>query len=103
MVCNCAICHNTDCGNHGKRVVMDSDCGRGYLPVITNADKIRAMTDAQLAAMCAGHTGYQESAWSPVTYGGPDGGMYYTNKEAVDAWLKWLKQPAEEANDGTTD
>lgn len=63
---------------------------------MTNADKIRTMTDEQLAAMCAGHTYYQESAWSQPTYGGPNGDVYYTNQEAVDAWVKWLKRPAEE-------
>lgn len=64
---------------------------------MTNADKIRAMTDEQLAAMCAGHSYIQDSAWDGMgAYNGPNGDVFSTNQEAVDAWLKWLKQPTEE-------
>lgn len=63
---------------------------------MTNADKIRAMSDEQLAAVCAEHTYYQESAWSQPTYGGAYGDMCYTKQEAVDSWLEWLKLPMQE-------
>lgn len=51
---------------------------------MTNADKIRAMTDEQLAAMIVGY------AYPDGVYYGPDGTVYNTNKEAIDAWREWL-------------
>ncbi len=56
---------------------------------MTNADKIRAMTDEQLAVMCAGYIRI-------FGYIGPDmTTIYATNEDAADAWLEWLKRPAE--------
>ena len=47
---HCRICHNTSCSNHGKNM---SFLGEGwkcnYIPVPTNADRIRAMSDEELA------------------------------------------------------
>ena len=47
---HCRICHNTSCSNHGKNI---SFLGEGwkcnYIPVPTNADRIRAMSDEELA------------------------------------------------------
>ena len=46
---HCRICHNTSCSNHGKNI---SFLGEGwkcnYIPVPTNADRIRAMSDEEL-------------------------------------------------------
>ena len=46
---HCRICHNTSCSNHGKNI---SFLGEGwkcnYIPVPTNADRIRAMRDEEL-------------------------------------------------------
>lgn len=46
---HCIICHNTSCSNHGKNI---SFLGEGwkcnYIPVPTNADRIRAMSDEEL-------------------------------------------------------
>lgn len=54
----------------------------------TNADRIRAMTDEELAEMCAG--------------GCPNGdrlncGKYYLHggRDCFNCWLDWLKSPAE--------
>ena len=47
---HCRICHNTSCSNHGKNI---SFLGEGwkcnYIPVPTNADRIRSMSDEELA------------------------------------------------------
>ena len=46
----CRICRNTDCGNHGRDITFHGDgwvCN--YIPVPTNADRIRAMSDEELA------------------------------------------------------
>ena len=68
----CRICRNTSCNNHGKNI---SFLGEGwqcnYIPVPTNADRIRAMTDEELAHFLAWH-------WNKKDYG-----------------LEWLKHPAE--------
>ena len=46
---HCRICHNTSCSNHGKNI---SFLGEGwkcnYIPVPTNADRIRSMSDEEL-------------------------------------------------------
>ena len=46
---HCRICHNTSCSNHGKNI---SFLGEGwkcnYIPVPTNADRIRKMNDEEL-------------------------------------------------------
>ena len=46
----CSICRNTDCNNHGKNITFygdDWECK--YIPVTTNADRIRSMSDEELA------------------------------------------------------
>lgn len=64
---------------------------------MTNADRIRAMTDEQLAAMIVGHT--FGTVWRDCVYYGPDGTVYGDNKEAVDAWTEWLSMERMEVND----
>ena len=47
---HCRICHNTSCSNHGKNVSFLGDGWKcNYTPVPTNADRIRAMSDEELA------------------------------------------------------
>lgn len=74
---HCRICHNTSCSNHGKNI---SFLGEGwkcnYIPVPTNADRIRAMSDEELS----------EFLFLVGYHGGC--GM----KEFA---LEWLQQPAE--------
>lgn len=48
----CSLCHNTDCINHGKPITLSGDnwcCN--YIPTATTADRIRAMSDGELAAL----------------------------------------------------
>ena len=47
---HCRICHNISCSNHGKNVLFLGDGWKcNYIPVPTNADRIRAMSDEELA------------------------------------------------------
>ena len=56
---HCRICHNTSCSNHGKNI---SFLGEGwkcnYIPVPTNADRIRVMSDEELAKIINAFTAY---------------------------------------------
>ena len=46
---HCGICHNTSCNNHGKNISFLGDGWKcNYIPVPTNADRIRAMRDEEL-------------------------------------------------------
>ena len=84
---HCRICHNTSCSNHGKNI---SFLGEGwkcnYIPVTTNADRIRAMSDEELADMLW-KTGrnYRAVCADPVV----------DYNEHRDHLISWLKQPAE--------
>ena len=84
---HCRICHNTSCGNHGKNISFLGDGWKcNYIPVPTNADRIRAMRDEELvefiknikvrAALCKA----------------------VKNNDAFEELCsaEWLKQPAEE-------
>ena len=47
---HCRICHNTSCSNHGKNISFLGDGWKcNYIPVPTNADRIRNMNDEDLA------------------------------------------------------
>ena len=52
---HCRICHNTSCSNHGKNI---SFLGEGwkcnYIPVPTNADRFRAMSDKEQQSFVRG-------------------------------------------------
>ena len=84
---HCRICHNTSCSNHGKNI---SFLGEGwkcnYIPVPTNAESIRAMSDEELAEMLW-KTGrnYRSVCADPVV----------DYNEHRDHLIAWLKQPAE--------
>ena len=46
----CKICHNISCNNHGKNISFLGDGWKcNYIPVPTNANRIRAMSDEELA------------------------------------------------------
>lgn len=62
----------------------------------TNADRIRAMSDAELAKWLVGNTKYQESAWSPPSYLNFLTGRDDTEDSATKDTIAWLKQPAQE-------
>ena len=73
---HCRICHNTSCSNHGKNISFLGDGWKcNYIPVPTNADRIRAMSDEELAKLlcCTG--------W-----------RMFEQKEC----LEWLQRPAGE-------
>ena len=45
----CSICRNTNCDNHGKFIAFygaNWECK--YIPIPTNADRIRNMTDKEM-------------------------------------------------------
>lgn len=70
----CRICHNTSCSNHGKNVSFLGDGWKcNYIPVPTNADRIRAMSDEELADVL------REFATKPMQ----------------GSFLEWLQQPEE--------
>ena len=70
----CRICHNTSCSNHGKNVSFLGDGWKcNYIPVPTNADRIRAMSDEELADVL------REFATKPMQ----------------GSFLEWLQHPAE--------
>lgn len=85
----CRICRNTDCGNHGRDITFHGDgwvCN--YIPVPTNADRIRAMDDEELATLLLdGCRGSKCSEQPQNEYGSVD---------CFSCRLNWLKQPIKE-------
>ena len=65
-------------------------------PPPTNADRIRSMTDEELAELLVGQTYYRESAWSEPSYLNFLTGRSDAYKDAVSGTKEWLQQPAEE-------
>ena len=83
----CRICHNTSCSNHGKNISFLGDGWKcNYINVPTNADRIRSMSDEELADMLW-KTGrnYRAVCADPVV----------DYNEHRDHLIAWLKQPAE--------
>lgn len=69
----CMICRNTACQNHGKNITLFGDRWQcDYIPTPTNADRIRAMSDEELAN------------WLDYEGGGACA--------EVCGWLEWLQQ-----------
>lgn len=86
---NCMHCTNKDCERYGGPYGY-TFCEK-YIPdvvkEITNADRIRAMSDEELA----GHI------WNK--FGCPEERNYITcgfMGSCKECWLEWLRQPAEE-------
>ena len=90
---HCRICHNTSCSNHGKNI---SFLGEGwkcnYIPVPTNADRIRSMTDDELNELL--HEIYNAGVDDASSYewGHRTNGFEWT--------MDWLQQPVEENDYG---
>ena len=61
----------------------------------TNADRIRAMSDEELAAWRVKKTKYQESAWSEPSYLNFLTESDDTMESAIKGTAEWLKQPAD--------
>ena len=96
---HCRICHNTSCSNHGKNISFLGDGWKcNYIPVPTNADSIRAMSDEELATFiseiadeCERNTECNQHCY------GCD--IEYCVRESC---LKWLQRPAEEDDHETS-
>ena len=72
-----------------------SDClgGTHFKPRIkTNADRIRAMTDEELAKDRIEYQEYYDRYYT-------DCGGFYTYEEALAAEIAWLQQPAERSEE----
>ena len=86
---HCGICHNTSCSNHGKNISFLGDGWKcNYIPVPTNADRIRAMSDEELAEFIK-HIKVRAAFCKAVK-----------DNDAFEALCsaEWLKRPAEEDN-----
>ena len=84
---HCRICHNTSCSNHGKNISFLGDGWKcNYIPVPTNADRIRAMSDEELVEFIKN---IKVRAALCKAVGNND-----AFEELCSA--EWLKQPAEE-------
>ena len=84
---HCRICHNTSCSNHGKNISFLGDGWKcNYIPVPTNADRIRSMTDDELNDLF--HDIYDSGAYDAVSYGCG----HQTN--SFEWTMDWLQQPA---------
>lgn len=69
---------------------------------MTNAQKIRAMSDEELAKemlfFCPTDMVFKgEDFYGKPHYTGLDGGYYATSEEVIASNLEWLQQPAKEA------
>ena len=86
---HCRICHNTSCSNHGKNI---SFLGEGwkcnYIPVPTNADRIRSMSDYELAQMLAVGKGTFDCFKCRKFIDGE------CSMKCYEQCLEWLQQPA---------
>lgn len=84
---HCRICHNTSCSNHGKNISFLGDGWKcNYIPVPTNADRIRAMSDEELAEFIK-HIKVRAAFCKAVK-----------DNDAFEALCsaEWLQKPAEE-------
>ena len=88
---HCRICHNISCSNHGKSVSFLGDGWKcNYIPVPTNADRIRAMSDEELAKFLSSGLKEQCDCCQLAVFEGA-----CTETLCEDAMMKWLQQPAE--------
>ena len=58
----------------------------------TNADRIRAMSDEELAKIFTRYAYEAHGKW----YGPDQKTCWSESKYALDAWIDWLRKPAEE-------
>lgn len=102
---NCAnynterMCHTDICGEcfvEGQNGHIIGKPSKWKPLPLTNGDRIRAMTDEELAEWVVFQTGYRESACSEVTYYNILTGNDDNREDAEKAMCTWLKQPVEE-------
>ena len=93
---HCRICHNISCSNHGKNVSFLGDGWKcNYIPVPTNADRIRAMSDEELAEFLCDFRGCDTDENTCI---GCKGEQYC--RAGHEGTIDWLQQPAEKVNNG---
>lgn len=84
----CRICHNTSCSNHGKNISFLGDGWKcNYIPVPTNADRIRAMSDEELNDLF--HDIYNAGVDDASSY------EWGHRKNSFEWTMEWLQQPVE--------
>lgn len=94
----CGSCiGKTLCGEPGDSALV---CDNRIVTHKTNADRIRSMSDDELASALVRYEGSEKR---PTPYGGhehkfygPNGEECGTREYAVQLWTDWLRQPAEE-------
>ena len=87
----CRICHNISCSNHGKSVSFLGDGWKcNYSPVPTNADRIRAMSNEELAEFLSSGLKEPCDCCQLAVFEGA-----CTETLCEDAMMKWLQRPAE--------
>ena len=93
---HCRICHNTSCSNHGKNISFLGDGWKcNYIPVPTNADRIRTMSDDELNELF--HEIYNAGEEDAVSY-------VWGNRTNNFEWtMEWLQQSAGEEDKHETD
>lgn len=64
----------------------------------TNADRIRAMSDEELAEWLVKKTAYQESAFSSPSYLNFLTELDDTKESAIKGTIEWLKQPVRDGD-----
>ena len=85
---HCIICHNKSCSNHGKNISFLGDGWKcNYIPVPTNADRIRSMTDDELNDLF--HDIYNAGVDDASSY------EWGHRKNSFEWTMDWLQQPAE--------
>lgn len=98
----CKFEHDGDCCNSGSPQYMckcKPDVCHSAVPMI-NADRIRSMSDEELAAVLVKYEGTEKrpTPWGGHEYifYGPHGEKCGTRAYAVQLWKDWLRQPADE-------
>lgn len=95
---NCENCKKYEDCKSGSGLTWP--CGAYAPKIITNADRIRAMSDEELAIALVKYEG-TENRCTPYgghehIFYGPNGEACGSKSEAVVMWMVWLRQPAEE-------
>ena len=87
---NCKYC-KADCVRRGEH--REKEC-KGYIPM-TNADRIRAMSDEELAEflVVANPTNCLDCAFSCGWRCQPDRRDYSDTEKCLEGKKRWLKQP----------
>ena len=81
----CRICRNASCSNHGKDITFLGEGWKcNYVPVPTNADRIRSMSDEELAKILG------DKCICP-----PIGECAKVSGDCEKCWFEWLQQPAD--------